>query len=71
MRSPERIEPFLRVFGAFWQQYPHLRFRQIVELIERRHPNNDLFHLEEKDLADFIESIIAIDQKNASKREVV
>lgn len=67
MRSLERIEPFLSLLAKFWRHYPDLRFRQIVQLIEQRHPKEDIFYLEEDELTDFIESLLTSDRKNAAK----
>ena len=36
MRSPYRIDPFLRGLGEFWKQNPDWRFGQLIMNLSRR-----------------------------------
>lgn len=57
MRDIKRISDILKEFELLWQEYPDLRFFQLISMIQKRLPGNfkeDPFYYEDDELEDFI-----------------
>jgi hypothetical protein len=58
----DRIAPFLEKFKKLWENYPELRFMQMIAAIQvvaqERFNIDDLYYLEESQLTDIINDII-------------
>ena len=53
MRDPERIDKILNWLNVLWHEYPDFRLTQLIKFCatESGWVNNDLFHLDDKQLS--------------------
>lgn len=58
MRDPNRITEFMSTFQALWQQYPDLRFGQLVEILKIKHNRGDVFYLEDDSFLKWIQDML-------------
>ena len=57
MRDLNRIKPFCEEFAALWENYPDLRFGQIVSNLARYcqwETGQDMFYIEDDELMEII-----------------
>jgi len=53
LRDPKRIDRILKILGKAWKENTDLRLCQLLSIVAISGcgwPNNDLYHLEDKDL---------------------
>ena len=57
MRNTNRIRPFLNKIEKIWLKHPHLRFGQLIEIINHSDVNakDDMFYIEDKDFEKLID----------------
>ncbi len=58
MRNPERIPEILDRIRKVWEQHPQLRLGQLlVASFQRKTKQNDIFHVEDKELIEMVEEL--------------
>ncbi len=61
MRDPNRIRPFLEKVAEYWEQYPDLRFGQLV--LNTVYDKNVLYNIEESDFLKKLSSLVTVSEE--------
>lgn len=71
MRSPHRIDPFLRTLGEVWKQHPDQRFGQLVMNLAREDGGfPDTWHWEDGEWLRRMDAAYQREDPQASERSV-
>jgi len=59
MRDTNRIKSFLKSFESLWNEYPDLRFGQLIHILKvNGNLNRDTFYVEDEDFLEAIEKYL-------------
>ena len=64
MRDPNRIPEFLAIVQRCWEKVPDWRFGQLIENLKRFMNKQDLFYIEDDDLATYLLDFFNISENN-------
>ena len=64
MRDPNRIPEFLATVQRCWEKVPDWRFGQLIENLKRFMNKQDLFYIEDNDLAAYLLDFFNISENN-------
>ena len=68
MRDPKRINPILQKFEKVWNQYPDIRFGQLVFNLLSNSKCKNMFYIEDTDFEIILDNIINDNQKELNNQ---